>query len=409
MDVSREKLRSHSVLEQRATASAGWVTAPGAKPEMRLHYLDGVRGWASLAVLIFHASWEFLGAIEPGFRTSKLALLNDGPLAVYIFFVLSGFVLSHGFVETGNLTGLRKKAIQRYTRLTIPILGTSLAAFVLMRGGLLFNHEANAFLNRPDWLDLFYRQPPHLWDALSFALYKVYFEYTLDTSYDVFLWTMPIELSGSFLIFGILALSSRSGWDFYAWVGAALLFCWRYQPLLICFVYGLVLARLSLRADLARLGNSRAGDILALAPLAAVIACSIMQRGRPGLHLWPVVAALFVTVPMLSRTARMVFETRLSRFLGEISFPLYLTHSLVICSAGSYLVLAMHDRGYGTDVLAWTVLAVVLVTSIAAGTLFVPVEHLAKTVSRRLSAYLLDEAPARPREERVSASSVRTG
>lgn len=358
-----------------------------------------------MSVLIFHASWEFLGAIEPGFRTTKLALINDGPLAVYIFFVLSGFVLSRGFLETENLTDLRRMAVQRYTRLTIPILGASLVAFILMSQGLMFNHAANAFLNRPNWLDQFYRQPPSLLDALSFAFYKVYFEYSLATSYDVFLWTMPIELFGSFLVFGALALSSQSGWNRAAWIGAALVLCWRYQPLLVCFVYGLVLARISLRADIIRLGNSRVGDIVALVPLAAVITCSVTQRGEPAIYLWPVVAALFVAVPMMSRTIRGVFEMSISQFFGKISFPLYLMHSTVICSAGSYLALTMHDRGYGAHSIAWTVLIVVLIVSVGAGTLFEPIEHLAKTVSRHLSTHLLDPGPARHQTERMPASA----
>ena len=61
---------------------------------MRIDYLDGVRGWASLMVLLFHAFWETFGNVLPVFRNPVTAFLLDGHLAVFVFFVLSGDALS---------------------------------------------------------------------------------------------------------------------------------------------------------------------------------------------------------------------------------------------------------------------------------------------------------------------------
>lgn len=50
----------------------------------RLHYLDGLRGWAALAVVIFHSTWELFGAYTPRIRIRALSLATDGDLAVGI-------------------------------------------------------------------------------------------------------------------------------------------------------------------------------------------------------------------------------------------------------------------------------------------------------------------------------------
>jgi peptidoglycan/LPS O-acetylase OafA/YrhL len=95
---------SQSILKERHDISKN----------IRLKYLDGVRGWAALSVLIFHSSWELFGRVLPRLRTISFPLLNNGPLAVYIFFVLSGFVLSVGYLRTNDLELVRKLALRRY-------------------------------------------------------------------------------------------------------------------------------------------------------------------------------------------------------------------------------------------------------------------------------------------------------
>ena len=55
----------------------------------------------------------------PPLRTTWLGLFNDGTLAVYRFFVLSGFVLSNPFLSSHDVQRIRSTAWGRYIRLTI--------------------------------------------------------------------------------------------------------------------------------------------------------------------------------------------------------------------------------------------------------------------------------------------------
>ena len=70
----------------------------------RLEHLDGLRGWAALVVVIFHFRTN-LGipllahsgdpvASASAWASAALFFLQDGSLAVAIFFILSGIVLA---------------------------------------------------------------------------------------------------------------------------------------------------------------------------------------------------------------------------------------------------------------------------------------------------------------------------
>src|ERR1044071_4438193 len=87
--------------------------------------LDLVRGLAALVVLIYHVDFMF------GLRHW---LMHGGYLAVDLFFVLSGFVLSLNYgrsIADGSL-GIRKYAVARMARLFPLFLATTCVGFVVM-------------------------------------------------------------------------------------------------------------------------------------------------------------------------------------------------------------------------------------------------------------------------------------
>lgn len=98
--------------------------AAGQAGSERFIALEGLRGLAAVGVLLSHA----LFAVEPGiFKTMyplaqaawpeigwpaqlltlpPLSMLINGSFAVCVFFVLSGFVLTKSFADTGNASVL---------------------------------------------------------------------------------------------------------------------------------------------------------------------------------------------------------------------------------------------------------------------------------------------------------------
>ena len=73
-------------------------TAVAPRPARRVEHLPSLtplRGIAALWVVVFHFCWRF-----PNVRPDDYGVVREGYLAVDMFFVLSGFVISHVYKET---------------------------------------------------------------------------------------------------------------------------------------------------------------------------------------------------------------------------------------------------------------------------------------------------------------------
>ena len=145
----------------------------GTRGADRLVELDGIRGWAALAVVVFHVFYECFGAIFPVFR-NPFTRTFSGPFAVYVFFVLSGEALSASYFAGGGPRAVASLAVKRHSRLSIPILASILILALLQRLGLVFSAEAAPIVQRLDWLGLFATAPISLIDGIKYALIDVY-------------------------------------------------------------------------------------------------------------------------------------------------------------------------------------------------------------------------------------------
>jgi len=300
-------------------------------PRDRLDYLDGLRGWAALSVVIFHCTWELFGSFLPLVRTSYASLLNDGNLAVYIFFVLSGLVLSHGFLVTSDVARLQRLAIGRYLRLAIPIAAASLICLLLLEYGLMFNTDAVKVVGRPDWLGMPYQMAPSVLSWARFFSFDVFFHYDFYSSYDSVLWTMPIELTGSYIVFGLLALSGARRRARLIYCAASLTILWLVNPIMCTFVYGVLIAQLMRSRTYRRLSSGMTGNLLGLACFAAACVGSVFNRGDLGNTTPAYLAIGAILGPVLSPALRRLFESAVSRWLGP-------SHSrYTCCTASSYI------------------------------------------------------------------------
>jgi peptidoglycan/LPS O-acetylase OafA/YrhL len=356
---------------------------------MRKNFLDGLRGWASLMVVFSHLMPRLLTDLTPEYDKFYFRFMTDGALAIYIFFVLSGFALSVKFVETRNTHVLTRSAAARYFRLAIPILGASLVGHALLTAGLMSHIEVAPLFNSKDWLGTFYNFESTLPWVLQFSFYNVLADYNGLQSYSPALWTMPIEFIGSFLVLGYCALFGKqtqaSGslpvMPFV--IGIILLLL--YVPIYSCFIIGYLLAELF--AD-SRLRDSRWVQVLAGVLFAVPVICSTWFR-TDSEPLMVLQATTVVFAVSFSPWLRRFFSSRVSEFLGRISFPLYLIHFAVICSFTSSLYLWLHDKPLSN----WTISNITLISSVAvallAAWLFLPVEKFSIKASRSFAEFLL--------------------
>lgn len=213
-------------IEQQQGVLRTHVTTPTSTPVKRsTAFLDGLRGLAALIVFIQHSNHFDLGVHGHGFAENgnyyiaSLPFLrvffSGGEAAVTIFFVLSGYVLSKG-VLTLLRDGQRKACFARLAsavarrplRLYIPPLAVSLGVAIIMQLPLGINPAQ--FIS-PD--DSFFGQLKHWFDlsVMMFNPFKVQPMFHAYYVYNVSVWTLPLELQGSWLVYGLLGLVAFIG------------------------------------------------------------------------------------------------------------------------------------------------------------------------------------------------------
>lgn len=369
---------------------------------MREKYLDGLRGWAALFVLLGHVGPNFLFATHP---LPVLPIFFDGQLAVYVFFVLSGYVLSIEFFRTGKRKGIVDLALRRYPRLTIPIFASCLLAYILLKLGL-FSNLAAAELAKSGWLKLFYTFEPNLVEFLRFSLWNVYAAYSGEQSYNAVLWTMPYEMAGSFIIFGLLLLSSRS---IYIQIGVTAAFfsvsAWSNSPFL-AFALGMALAYICSQTWWGALKKHQLGDIASwLVLLISIGLATFRLPSRDPLALSFISSAILLTV-LVNQPLQNWLTSRFSLWLGAISFPLYLTHLLVICSASSFLYIFIMGKNLSAILGLILIGAITVALCLLTAQLFRPIEQVSVQVGRAFARLIWRAIQPK---ERLATTKTRSG
>ncbi len=342
----------------------------------RTSYLDGIRGVAAFLVFFHHFLLAFYPAyftldknavhlphgLEISFGLSPFSILANGHFYVCIFFVLSGFVLSHKYFHTHSLNVLISGAQRRFLRLYIPVAFTLILSFILLRAFLYYNVPVRTIAHSEWWFGPFIDYRASIAAFYRCLAYATMFQG--DNTFDTSMWTMAVELYGSLFVFAFLALTNNTKNR-----GAMLCFTLVYCLLtdsenLGAFVLGISLnyfaknhvanrarysAWLSLLSFAIALGfgsfpygHDVAGTFYAHLPL-GLLAWSRWYHILGGYFL----VLSFVISPVLQR----IISRRLFRFFGHISFSLYLLHPLVLSSFSSFLFLQLYSSlGYNKSV-----------------------------------------------------------
>lgn len=338
--------------------------------------LDGIRGWAATIVILGHLGTLF-GNYIPAFSLVPGVVL-DGAFPVYIFFVLSGDALSARFLQDRKVDGVRKLALGRYLRLTGMVLLACGATYVLMVTGLTPNKQAAALMGSRDWFatDLDFR--PSLEGVLGYSVFGVYLQSS--PTYNPFLWTMSVELVGSFLIFGYMlmynGLRYKVPTTFVALIVSA--FINPYAPL---FFLGMLIGIARRNGSLQRLATIMLWRVLAIGVLIAFAVWDSYGTSL-GAAIKGIVGAVLVlaagTIPWLKRA----LTSRVSLFLGDISFPLYALQFPVMMSFTALTIILVAGWGWLTAYSAVAIAALSLAVMVVSATL---AERLERPYLRALS------------------------
>ena len=368
--------------------------SPVGKTAVRLDYLDSVRGQAALAVVWIHYFGGFgQGVFAPLYHTPLHALFN-GAASIALFFVLSGFVLSHRHLNSAETSlSLASFYVKRFGRICTPF------AAVLILSKLCNDYLSRDFLTNPPqspWLLSMWSRADGLswWETLEqIALVTPGIQVLLVPQ----AWTLTIELRLAMLVpFMILIARCGTPWLITFCIVSYWLF--GVPVFLANFCFGVLLARHY---------DAICGKVAALSSTALVVVSCI------GLFLynfraWPaeyklgldgmsdaenfimacgagVFLALVLGRPFLQR----IFMSRPLRALGKVSFSLYLVHFLVLVQITPPMLAAINDLGitgqlaHGLGFCLYTIASLVL-----ASLCYYLAERPSQVLSRRLGGYV---------------------
>jgi len=307
--------------------------------QKRLNEIDGLRGWASLVVLTFHMTWEMFGSVFPVYRLYFLRFFLDGSLAVGVFFVLSGDALSNGFLANGNYRSLVRLVMKRYFRLAGPILLSCSVVYLLLKLNMSFSHLAARIVGSEDWLAVVLPFDASFFPMLDYGLIRVFTEHSVDISYNPFLWPMSTELYGSFFIFGILFSFRHLKRPLFI-VAAIAGYLWILGSIYSLFFVGLCFSILRTENFFEKVKKSPKARLSFLGLFLLVVADALLTLFNfTSLQVLMLMAASIVFLVYSNENLISFFSNKLSRYLGRISFPLYLCQFSVIISYTSWITI----------------------------------------------------------------------
>lgn len=330
-------------------------------PTGKLVPLEGLRGIAAAVVVLYHLDLGFtekgVGKVPHGhgfFDTLLqfgLGMLNGGA-AVAVFFVLSGFILSLPFARDRRVSRVLAAMLKRWPRLAALTTIACLIAWALIVLGQ-DSYKQAAQVTGAGWMASHGNAPlegHHItaWTAAKEGLFDAFA--SGDVHFDSPLWTMRIELFGSFAVFlAAPVLFAVKNWPLRLGVVAALAVAvgGTYpQTYLTDFLVGTVLAMLFAEERLPRLNNWWAGllgvagvylfsftyeqKLLIHAPIK-----SLMPAGDTSHFVWDGGAVLMILVLLGNPFLRRAFSKSWAVWLGLLSFPIYLLHGPVMLSVGA--------------------------------------------------------------------------
>lgn len=316
----------------------------------RIESLDALRGLAALIVVFHHCLvtfplfWSVYQApadteLMRLLGNTPLHLLWDGPEFVLVFFTLSGFVLSLPFWSGKSLT-YGQFVIRRVFRIYPTYLVAVTIGAILMT---LLSHGPLTGLS--DWSAQFWNRP---------LTWKIVLDHVFlmasdgDNYIDTPVWSLVVEMHAS-LIFPLLILAIRRSAvaTLSAALALALVGDWaaridpRGFPFLTSFATTLCYLWLFVVGALMAQHRERLGTMIAQVPV--VLQAAILAAGLVALNaiwqfgsdeIWRFVAQMgaivLVAAAAFASWVRRALDIAPLRWLGKISYSLYLIHFIVL-------------------------------------------------------------------------------
>ena len=381
-----------NTIAQQPVAQRGSETPSSQRSEIRYEQLDGLRGLAAFVVFVFHAmmmappdspALRFL--MIPAFRP-----LWDGPGAVMLFFVLSGFVLTLPY--TGKAPRKLQPGpflVRRIARL-YPAYWAVLSIALALRF-LVFDSRGLSGLS--SWTAVHWSLPVG-WMSIVRHFFMISPRLDVD-EIDAVIWSLIIEMKVSIVFPLLVFIVSRTRGMIYALLTIGLFIAlttplhfvthssssWARAAIMVpMFLLGAYLAKYRGEA-VSVLRKSRTLRVVVGAIAYSLVWMTPLHGQGIARFGSAFASGIFIVLFLASPRLEMLGTARLTRFLGKVSYSFYLVHLPILLTTASLLFPRLHS------LLA--VIALSLVCSLlAAWALYALVEVPAHNWGKRLATTL---------------------
>ncbi len=302
------------------------------KPKQHFEILDGLRGIAALAIVVFH----FMEIVYPPNEN----FMAHGFLAVDFFFCLSGFVIAYAYHDRIGKMTLKEFFKLRLIRLHPLVVFGSILGFLTFIFDPFSNHFQNyetgklilivvssllliPFPAMPDrYFNLF---------GLSAPAWSLFWEYIANICYALFLHKLSRRILFLLTVFagaGICFISNRAGGSLMGgWSGET--FWDGFGRISYSFLAGMLIYR-SKWIIKSKLGFIGLSTLILLALLMPFTGWNWLTE--------PIIVLLYFPLLIVLGAGAKLSEgfRKLCIFFGKISYPLYMTHYAVMWIFAGY-------------------------------------------------------------------------
>lgn len=313
----------------------------------KINAAESIRGLACMAVVFSHLILSFFpllhnntteglrefNSIEGFIYHSPFAFWYSGSAAVYIFFVLSGFVLSYAILSKPDVNKkIASMLLKRFPRLAIPALFSCILAWIV----LSFNVDMS---NVSTWISYYGKESFNLVDALYQGTIGAFIFGSAPMNWV--LWTMQIELFGSILLFFLLFFYNKNKYLFYILsvllLIPTILVSFQFLAGMFCFIVGMYLY----------LYGKKIPTYLAVPSLLIGLYFAGVHNlshsytlfnellGNKAYTILNILSGpLIVFGILMSSKISKIIDNRFFIYLGKLSFSIYLLHLMAIYIVG---------------------------------------------------------------------------
>lgn len=341
-------------------------------------YLDGMKGLACLFILLGH----FTGIYKYAENASQIdswfvRILTEGPVSIftaesfwlYLFFVISGYLL---IISTPRkIRDFLVKCAKRILRLAIPIWGTAIFIFVIQNTIGFYNHSVQAIVQNT-WLTHLYGSHLTVLDILK----EPFFVLILGTSkFNSPFWCLRDMLISSFLIYGVGWICKSKKTETIAVCVLTVLAAITGRSIIMACLCGSCARLLREKAEIQNKKN-----IMVLAGL--LLPLVAFWAGNP-VFTSIAFASFLIAVPQVERV-KSIFECKLVKRLGAVSFGIYALHWPIINSIGLRIIVMSTNKMRADMMMIASLLCCSLITLVLATIFKITVEKLTEGLCKRI-------------------------